>query len=553
MAGISLPGGFDRLRRLDPALADRLGEDFTRLAQTSTALAWAHGQLPSMVAATSERALLSVVVERARELTGAPITWAVSWLGDLPSGRASYAAMAGDGATLDSPPALSRTILGRVVERGQPAWTDDAEQDARFRAAESVQAARLRSVGCVPLGRCGVLWLEDPDAPGRFSPAQRLRLSALCVLAGQLLGARRQRPPPPSQDLPFQAVPGIVGSAPCMQALAAAIHAFAPMPWPALVLGETGTGKEAVAHALHQLSDRASHPFVAVNCGTLVDSLAESTLFGHERGAFTGADRRQPGVVERVGRGTLFLDEVGELSPAVQVKLLRLLQEGVYERVGGRQVERFAGRVVAATHRPLDDEDARGLFREDLYYRLAACIIRVPPLRDRRSDIPALCRHLLHRATDELHLDATLSLSDDAVQELCERSWPGNVRQLDNSLRRACALTLARGQHTVTREDLGGWVPPVAATAPPAANIEGAAAASTDTGSPTTPDAPAATSAPDAIDPSLDLKQATLAFQQARVQAALTACGGNRSEAARRLGVSRQWLHRLITRFEQTP
>ncbi|NOY28216.1 MAG: sigma-54-dependent Fis family transcriptional regulator, partial [Oligoflexia bacterium] len=282
-----------------------------------------------------------------------------------------------------------------------------------------------------------MLWLEDPENPGRFTPDARLGLSALASAVGQFLAARRAHVAPPRPQQPLQPVRGIVAGAESMRPTLAAIHAFAPMPWPALILGETGTGKEAIAHALHHLSARADEAFLALNCGAIVEGLAESTLFGHERGAFTGAARRQAGIVERVGAGTLFLDEVSELSPALQVKLLRLLQEGVFERVGGDQVLRFAGRIVAATHRPLDRPDQRQGFRDDLYFRLAACIIRVPPLRERREDIPALATHLLERATRELQLAAPPALSAEALDDLKDRAWPGNVRQLENVLRAA--------------------------------------------------------------------------------------------------------------------
>jgi DNA-binding NtrC family response regulator len=294
------------------------------------------------------------------------------------------------------------------------------------------------------------------------------------------------------------------------------IRAFSPMPWPALVLGETGSGKEGVARALHQLSPRAAKPFVAVNCGAIPETLAESTLFGHERGAFTGADRAQAGVVERVGEGTLFLDEIGELSPPIQVKLLRLLQEGTYERLGGRRTETFSGRILAATHRELDSAQTRGNFREDLYYRLAACVIHVPPLRERLSDVPLLARHLLRRSLDELPDRVRLELSEAALRGLSQRSWPGNVRELENALRGGIARAMAGGSRILDAEHLG----PVPSGSGPSAIVMGG------------------------------LNKATEAFQRQRIEAALEATGGNRTQAAKQLGVSRQWLHRLMSRWD---
>ncbi|MFT5684698.1 MAG: DNA-binding NtrC family response regulator, partial [Myxococcota bacterium] len=304
-------------------------------------------------------------------------------------------------------------------------------------------------------------------------------------------------------------VPGLVGDTPAMRALYQTVHAFAPMPWPALILGETGTGKEAIARALHALSPRRDEPFLAVNCGAIVESLAESELFGHEKGSFTGADARRDGLITRVGEGTLFLDEIGELSGTLQVKLLRVLQEGTYERVGGSQTLRFAGRIVAATHRSLQDDD----FREDLYYRMAACVVPVPPLRDRRSDVPALAHHLLARIQAELPGAPRMHLEAAALNVLMSRDWPGNVRELENTLRGAAARCFAVGGGALSP----GHLQP-SGTPTPAAALTGS------------------------------LKEQVVAFERRQVIAALAASDGNRSAASRTLGISRQWLHRLMTR-----
>ena len=303
-----------------------------------------------------------------------------------------------------------------------------------------------------------------------------------------------------------------------------AIRAFAPMPWPALVLGESGTGKEVVASALHRLSPRAAEPFQAVNCGAIPENTAESTLFGHECGSFTGADRRHEGLVERVGKGTLFLDEVGELTPALQVKLLRLLQEGTYERMGGTRTLQFQGRVVAATHRGLDTAETRGSFREDLYYRLAACRIHVPPLRDRRSDVPALADFLLARSLAELPGAPAMRLSGAARRSLTARDWPGNVRELENVIRSAIARCWAARVETIEPDHL----------AMPGQK--------TDT-----------SSSVGIADLEGDLPTLTENFQRAVVRAALAETDGNRTRAAEKLGVSRQWLQRLLSRWDGEP
>lgn len=509
----SLGDALRQVTALDPALGARVTAGVERLATAAEAMAWARERLPALVAAASTYERLELLVSEARGLTGAPSVWALEWSGDIRGGRCSLRAVAGagpDGAVVADlgPEGLSRSVLGQAAREGAPVWSDDAARDARYASARSVRALSLRSVGCVPLGRNGALYLLDPDQPGRFGPADRARLVALCSLVSPFVDA------PPARPVPTPTIPGLVGDTPAMRTLFAAIRAFAPMPWPALVLGETGTGKEAVAEALHRLSPRADAPFVPVNCGAIPEELAESTLFGHEKGAFTGADRRREGLVERVGRGTLFLDEVGELSPRAQVKLLRLLQEGTFERVGGEHPLRFEGRVVAATHRPVDDPGRRDTFREDLYHRLAACVLTVPPVRDRRADIPLLAEHLLRRSLAELPGTPAVRLGPAAVAWLQEQAWPGNVRELSNALRRALALALARGADEIGREDLG---------APPSRPREEVLAGG--------------------------LEEATDAFQRARVEEALAAVGGNKSRAAERLGVSRQWLHKLLARW----
>jgi len=302
-----------------------------------------------------------------------------------------------------------------------------------------------------------------------------------------------------------------------MAEMSNAIRAFAPMPWSVLVLGETGTGKELVARALHDLSPRASEPFVVVNCGTIPEDLAESTLFGHERGAFTGADRKKRGLVEEVGNGTLFLDEIGELSLRLQVKLLRLLEAGTFRRVGGEHERRFEGRVVAATWRVLEDPQERGPFREDLYYRLAACVIRVPPLRERQEDIPDLAAHLLEASLSRLSGDREIHLARDSLNLLLSQHWPGNVRELENAIRGAIARSIIQGASTLEPEHFQ-----------PNSKSSGHSMTS---------------------DHHTDLQTATTRFQQQLVSSVLEACQGNRTKAAQTLGVSRQWLHNLISRW----
>ncbi|MFT4623715.1 MAG: DNA-binding NtrC family response regulator [Myxococcota bacterium] len=514
-----------RVAAVDPSAADRLEQTLSRVIRVASALSWSRARLGRLVRAGSAQAVLDALVAEAVELTGAPEVWAVSWSGGR---RRTFEALAGhstsnalprtEDGTLLTPAGLSRSIIARCIDDGRPAWSDDAASDARFQGAASVHALSLRSVGAVPLGDAGVLYLYDPVSPGRFTATSRARIAALCALASEVLAALVV-PEAPRTRAPE--VPGLVGEAPAMAALFRTIEAFAPMPWPCLVLGETGTGKEAVARALHLLAARRDAPFIAVNCGSIPDELAESQLFGHERGAFTGADRRHIGLVEDARDGTLFLDEVGELSARVQVKLLRLLQEGTWSRLGDARERRFAGRIVAATHRDVG-AGAAG-FREDLYHRLSACVVRVPPLRDRASDVPLLARHLLTRNLAQLPGGHSLRLTADAEAALAARPWPGNVRELENVVRTSIARALIAGATVIDAATLA------AAPVPPA---------------------PVETSATPDLD-NTDLATATTRFQQARVRHALEAEGDSRTRAATRLGVSRQWLHRLIAKWDR--
>ena len=257
------------------------------------------------------------------------------------------------------------------------------------------------------------------------------------------LRARTADEPSETSDEPADAEPELVGQSAAMREVFKAIGRAAATDAPVLIVGESGTGKELVASALHRHSDRAAGPFVRVNCGALPEGLIESELFGHERGAFTGADRQKPGRFERAAGGTIFLDEVGELPLPAQAKLLRVLQQREFERVGGTETLRTDARVISATHRDLSKEVAAGRFREDLYYRLNVARIAIPPLRDRPEDIPPLAEHILRRLERKYGWDE-LSLSPEALAAIQDRPWPGNVRQLENALARAAIA--ARGR-----------------------------------------------------------------------------------------------------------
>jgi DNA-binding NtrC family response regulator len=232
----------------------------------------------------------------------------------------------------------------------------------------------------------------------------------------------------------------MVGTSPAMQGVFEIIDQVAPSRATVLITGESGTGKELVANALHTRSPRAAGPFIKLHCAALAESLLESELFGHERGAFTGAIARKDGRFTLADGGTLFLDEIGEISPSIQVKLLRFLQEHEFERVGGTQTIRVDVRVIAATNRNLREEVARGRFREDLFYRLNVVALEMPPLRERRSDIVSLAQFFLDRYARD-NAKTITGFSPDALELLVSYDWPGNVRELENAVERAVVLS----------------------------------------------------------------------------------------------------------------
>jgi DNA-binding NtrC family response regulator len=303
----------------------------------------------------------------------------------------------------------------------------------------------------------------------------------------------------------------LVGSSAALRKVVHMIEKVAGTDATVLVRGESGTGKELVARAVHGNSPRRDKPLVTVNCATLQEHLLESELFGHEKGAFTGAEKAKPGLFEVAEGGTLFVDEIAEMSPALQAKLLRVLESGHYRRVGSVQEHHADVRVVAATNKALEDEQKAGRFREDLFFRLNVIAVTLPPLRDRREDIPELADHLLK--TRQIG-KAPFSLSPEALAALRAYDWPGNVRELANVLERA--QILAEGT-TITPDDL-----PEALTRTRTA----------------TPDA-----GPDELD----------GIERKHVAEVLTRCGGNKVQAAKTLGVSRRSLYRLIDKHGLGP
>jgi nitrogen regulation protein NR(I) len=256
----------------------------------------------------------------------------------------------------------------------------------------------------------------------------------------------------------------MVGNSRGMQSIYKEIGRIASKPVNVLIRGETGTGKELIARAIYQHSDRSQAPFIAINCAAIPETLLESELFGHERGAFTGAELRRIGRFEQADRGTIFLDEIGDMTPGTQVKLMRVLQERCIQRLGGKETIPVDVRVIAATHRELESAIQHHQFREDLYYRLSVVVIRLPALRERKEDIPNLVNYFLRKHSAELGV-ADPSIHSDAVELLRAQNWPGNVRELENVVRKV--LLLAQGYTINTdhvRAALANSGPPADAT-----------------------------------------------------------------------------------------
>lgn len=304
-----------------------------------------------------------------------------------------------------------------------------------------------------------------------LKPLELARMRDLVERAAEISRLGRVPAVVPDEPVPVgTAADVLVGRSPAMQEVYKAIGRVAPQDLAVLIMGESGTGKELVARAIYQHSRRASGPFLAVNCAAIPENLLESELFGHEKGAFTGADRRRIGKFEQCSGGTLFLDEIGDMAPLTQAKLLRVLQDGRFERVGGNETIRADVRILAATNRDLVHMIAAGEFREDLYYRLGVVTITLPPLRERTGDLPILVDHFLKRFSPEMD-KKVVQAAPEVLDLLGRYPWPGNLRELQSVLRQA----LLRAQGPVL---LTAFLPAmVRGEAPPEAGPRAAAGA----------------------------------------------------------------------------
>jgi len=454
---------------------------------------------------------------------------------------------------------LSMGIAKRVVNGGRPLLSVDAGRDDRFAGMASVEDLRLRSVICLPIsidGRVeGLLYVDNRLQQGAFNEedldvAELLAdQAAIAIRNARLVSELRERNQRLLQssekihslndqlgrkvrdrDHELAVVRAelerergrydygaIVGASDRMKEVFRELDRIIETELPVVIMGESGTGKELIARAIHFNGLRKDKPFVVENCAALPDTLLESELFGHTRGAFTGADRAKKGLIEQADGGTLFLDEIGDMSPDMQKKLLRVLQEGEVRPVGSSRTIRVDVRLLTASHRDLGELVEQGSFREDLYYRINVLTLRLPPLRERRDDIPLLSEALIARAARETGRPVPL-FPHEVHAALAAYGWPGNVRELENEMRRV--LLVAKDE--VRLEHLSPEI------------VAGSARTESDTPAPVVLG---------------DLRAAVERFERQAIQDALGRADGNKSRAAKELGISRFALQRKLDKY----
>lgn len=430
---------------------------------------------------------------------------------------------------------VSTACLQRVCETGKSIAPPDAM--GRIWAEESPNGH----------GRVVVLPLRDGDCVVGAIGFHLNRALVPCeAAAGVLRSIANLVIALRGRELPGSGAPGeeprMVGDGRAMSDLRATIMSCAEFDATVLVTGETGSGKELVARSIHGQSGRRGAPFVALNCAAVPEHLLESELFGHEQGAFTGAARRHKGKIERAEGGTLFLDEIGDMALPLQAKLLRFLQEREFERVGGEVTLRADVRVIAATNSDLRDKVRRGEFREDLYYRLCVEQVAVPPLRDRREDIPALVAEAVRRLAMRLQRD--LSVTPEAVQLLARHDWPGNVRELENCVCAALAAGRGVADATTVAKSLSCTRPgnPAGESVPPPGSVASPAPRTSEANPPASPPAVSLHAAPrkeSAREAVLRVACEALKAAQFRICA-----------AAKLIGRTRQWLRKFIIKHK---
>jgi Nif-specific regulatory protein len=415
---------------------------------------------------------------------------------------------------------VSQTVVHRVLSEQVAVLARNACAEEGLKDAASLVAAGSQSILCVPLlayeRSLGVLYLATRNTAQRFDETHLETMTGVAAVAGlslaNALDLQRMRGQAALLRAALEQDRPMIGESPAMRKISDTIARAAPAETTVLLLGESGTGKEIAARAIHRNSRRAEKAFIALNCATLGDNLLESELFGHEKGAFTGAVGLKKGLLETADGGTVFLDEVAELPLTVQAKMLRVLQEREFTRLGSTRPIKVNVRVIAATNKDLRTAVADGSFREDLWHRLNVVTLRLPPLRERREDIPLLANFFLARSSQRCER-RVLGISAEARESLQLYDWPGNVRELENAIERAVVL---------------GTDPEIQVNDLPETIWE------------------AAPAAPGSLTYHAALREA----KEKIVAQALELTGGNITEAARRMGVHVTYLHRLMRTFK---
>ena len=426
------------------------------------------------------------------------------------------------GKASSGPLAISDSIVEQVLSTRQPVVISDALSDTQFKSSQSVMDFKICSVLCVPLvtrgEALGAIYLGNENVVNLFTDADRDvatvfgAQAATTLKNAMLVNDLRLTNASLTQQIERMNFGGLIGASSSMRDLFKKVEKVAATEISVLIEGETGTGKELVASEIHRRSPRGKGPFIVINCGAIPENLLESELFGHARGAFTGAVQAHEGKFLAANGGTLFLDEIGEMPMSLQVKLLRVLQEHKIVRVGETQTRDVDIRVIAATNRTLSEEVKAQRFREDLYYRLNVVRLMLPPLRDREEDVMLLARYFLKRHAEELrvHVD---SFSEDAVRAIQLHRWPGNIRELDNRVKKA--LVFCEG-NKVTAADL-------------------------ELG---------AIQADGKVETLNDAKET---FARGYVKTVLDLNGGNRAQTAKDLGVDVRTIYRYLEREKEEP
>ncbi len=411
---------------------------------------------------------------------------------------------------------FSRSIVEAAMASGGTLITYNPADDARFSSSTSIADQKIVAAACLPLRiktrRIGAIYIDSTETRGKFRPEMEPFLNAFAHQAAiaienaqmydRLRAENRRLRQAMAESSEFA---GIIGHSQPMRHVLEIVRSIMDTPATVLILGESGTGKELIARALHYNSRLKDKPFIALFCGALPESLLESELFGHKHGAFTGATQDKKGLFEEADGGTIFLDEIGDISSKIQALLLRVLQEREVRRIGENKVRKINLRVIAATNKDLTAEAKAGRFREDLFYRLNVISISMPALRHRGNDIILLAQHVLDRAVSRANRQVA-GFSQEAIDSMLAYDWPGNVRELENTIERA--VLLAKGEYLTPADLRLKSTPPKAETS-------------------------------------------SLADHERRaVERALQQHNGNVTEAAKSLGVSRRWLHYRLKEWQ---